>query len=62
MTHDPEKRRRGRPRLSEPSGNSVTTWLPTRDCDRLAQLALKSGRSVSAIVRGVIVKVLPERS
>jgi len=34
---------------------SVSAWLPTREYDKLAQQALKEGRSVSALVRDKIV-------
>lgn len=40
----------GRPRAEE-QGMSVHSWIPERVYDRLAQQALKEGRSVSSVVR-----------
>ena len=44
------KKPQGRPKADE-QGMSVHAWIPERVYDRLAQQALKEGRSVSSVVR-----------
>jgi hypothetical protein len=47
-------RRPGRPRTvctAAESGSTVSFYLPTRDHDRLVQLATQSGQSLSATLR-----------
>lgn len=47
------ERRRGRPRVEEHS--TVSTWLPSRYHDRLIQLANQQDKSVSAMVRSLLI-------
>jgi hypothetical protein len=47
----------GRPRTvctPSDSGSTVTTYLPTREHDRLVELAHQSGQSLSATIRGLL--------
>lgn len=45
---------RGRPKVEERAGSSVTTWLRVREHDRLIQLANRDRKSLSALVRDLI--------
>jgi hypothetical protein len=45
---------RGRPRVETPASSAVTTWLPARDHDRLAQLAKREEKTISALVRELL--------
>lgn len=47
-------RRRGRPRVSEPR-STVSTWLPAHAHDRLIQIAKREERSISAVVRQLLI-------
>jgi len=49
----PEKPLRGRPKSSEPS-NTVSTWLPAAEHDKLIKLANKQETSVSSLVRQLL--------
>jgi hypothetical protein len=47
----------GRPRTvctPSESGSTVTTYLPSREHDRLVQLAQQSGQSLSATIRSLL--------
>jgi hypothetical protein len=46
-------RKGGRPPAREP-GSSVSTWLPTREHDRLIREALRRDESLSALVRRIL--------
>jgi hypothetical protein len=50
-------RRRGRPRAEARKG-PLTTWVPLTYHDRLAQLAIKHGVSVSSVLCRVIQNAL----
>lgn len=51
----PEMRRpRGRPRVAE-SRASVSTWLPAGAHDRLIELAKREERSISSMVRQLLI-------
>jgi hypothetical protein len=45
---------RGRPRVEEPNGTSVTTWLRVGDHDRLIQLAKREEKTLSALLRELL--------
>lgn len=57
----PQRRRGGRPRAPEPR-SAVSTWITTRNHDRLVQIANAQGMSVSAVVRGAIQRALVLRT
>ncbi len=48
------ERRRGRPRSSEP-GATVCTWLPPDAHDKLIRIANRREKSVSALVRELLI-------
>lgn len=48
-------KRRGRPPALE-KGSAVTTWIPAREHDRIANIARRAGLSVSAVVRSLLAK------
>jgi len=52
-----DRRRRGRPRVTE-SRSSVSTWVPASYHDRLIKLAERNDRSVSAVVRSLLMQHL----
>lgn len=60
METEPIVRKRGRPRVPEPR-SSVSTWITTREHDRLCDIARRRGVSVSSLVRRVIVLTFKER-
>jgi hypothetical protein len=45
---------RGRPKIEEPAGTSVTTWLRLREHDRLMALAKREDKTLSALVRELL--------
>jgi hypothetical protein len=45
---------RGRPKVEAPAANSVTTWLPAADHDRLIALAKREEKTISALVRELL--------
>jgi hypothetical protein len=45
---------RGRPKVAAPASNSVTTWLPAGDHDRLIALAKREEKTISALVRELL--------
>lgn len=51
-TADPPKR--GRPRADEP-GSTVSVWLPSGHHDKLIELAKKEEKSISALVRQLLI-------
>jgi hypothetical protein len=53
----PARSRGGRPRSPEP-GSRVSTWLPTSTHDRLIQVANAQEKSVSEIVKVIILNVI----
>jgi len=53
MSDEPTRNRGGRPRVAEP-GVALSTYVRASDYDRIARLALKQDRSVSAIVRDLL--------
>lgn len=59
MSSEIPPRRRGRPKLAEPSGISLTTWLRPSQYDQLARLAAKHDVSLSSLARDLLLKRLP---
>jgi hypothetical protein len=53
-------RPKGTPRVDEPR-TSVSTWLPASEYDRLNRLAQKHERSISSMVRSLLMLKLPPR-
>ena len=53
----PRRPRGGRPRTPEPHG-SVTTWLTAAEHDALIQRARQEEKSVSGMIRDLIVRTL----
>lgn len=49
------KKPRGRPPAPE-RGSVVTTWIPKRERERIANIANRTGMSVSAVVRSLLAK------
>jgi len=45
---------RGRPKVDDPVGTSVTTWLRHGDHDRLLALAKRHEKTISALVRELL--------
>ena len=60
MPDAPERRKPGRPRRAPPS-LSVSAWVRTSTYDRLAQLALKRGESVSELTRSILERATAPR-
>lgn len=52
------KSRGGRPRVNEPKGSAVSTWLCKSEHDRLAQLAIRRETSISSLVRSLLLSQL----
>jgi len=50
---------RGRPYATTPK-SAIAAWIPTRDHDRIAQLALKHDVSVSKVVRRLLARALAD--
>jgi len=48
-----DRRKPGRPRVDEP-GQVLATYVRTSDYDRLVRLALKTDRTVAALVRDLL--------
>ena len=57
---DPPRRKPGRPRSREPH-LSLSTWLPVPVYDRLAQLAVKRGESVSELTKAILERAMASR-
>ena len=55
------KRRRGRPRVSEPR-SSVSTWVPASYHDRLIEMANQKDVSVSMLVRSMLMLQLRKKT
>lgn len=53
-----ERRGRGRPRVDE-ARSSVSTWVPASYHDRLIRIAQAQDKSVSAVVRQLLILRLP---
>lgn len=51
MTED--RRKPGRPKVDDP-GQALATWVRSSDYDRLVRLALKTDRTVAALVRDLL--------
>jgi hypothetical protein len=51
------KNRGGRPRAKE-AGSSVSAWVPTSAHDRLIQVAKAQDKSVSEVVKVIILNVI----
>lgn len=49
-----ERRKGGRPRVVEPSGVRLSTYVRSPDYDRLLKLAKAHDRSVSGLVRDLL--------
>ena len=45
---------RGRPKVDDPAGSSVTTWLRPEEHDRLIELAKLEEKTISALVRELV--------
>jgi len=45
---------RGRPKVAGPAANSVSTWLPAGDHDRLIALAKREEKTISALIRELL--------
>lgn len=56
--HTDSPRPRGRPRSEEP-GTTVSAWVSEQEHDKLIRLANEQEKSVSALVRQLIVPKLP---
>lgn len=54
-------RKRGRPRANLPLRSSVSTWVTQQEHDRLCQIAIRHGESVSSLLRRVIVLSIGQR-
>lgn len=57
MADDPEqanKRGRGRPKVDEPR-TTVCAWVEARHYDRLVQIAHRQEKSISAVVRDLLI-------
>lgn len=54
-----ERRKPGRPRSDEPK-TTVSTWLPTKEHDRLIRLANERDQSVSQTVRQILRAQFPK--
>jgi hypothetical protein len=53
-------RPRGRPPVEDP-GSPVTTWIPSREHDRLIRIAHAREVSVSSLVRELLRRQLPTK-
>ena len=51
----PRGTRRGRPRVDEPLGSSVSAWLKESEHDQLIHLAKRQEVSLSQFVRGLVI-------
>jgi cytidylate kinase len=54
MKSSSSKPTRGRPRIELAASTSLTTWVRASDYDRLAQIAKREEKSLSAIVRELV--------
>lgn len=53
----PGGRGRGRPRVADP-GTGLSTWMPSREYDRIVRIAQARGQSVSSLARESLVRDL----
>lgn len=49
-----KEKRRGRPKVEDPAGSSVTAWLRPGEHDRLIALAKREDKTISALVRELV--------